>query len=221
VAERGVPSAEWLCDVEAEDCAAIFQQSMASPVGELMLLFAQAWRQLGKVLLDECDGRYDRFVAKADGSAVMLINCLSRLGYFADVYEHQGMSFPFLKRAQLACHDLALSCPGDARCQFSDLDQLTIFVDNLVPHVLKVDGLLTFDPDLEARIDAGELLAAGSAEEIEIRSMAVYATERLAILAARHGDPVIPLRLSDWLWNRGQLPCYKVHPRPRIRTVHY
>jgi hypothetical protein len=221
VAECGAPSADWLCSVRPEDCAAIFHQSMTPPVDELMTLFAEAWRQLGAVLRDECGGCYARFVARANGSAVALTDRLSHIGYFADVYEHAGLTFPFLKRAQLACYDLSLSCPDSEYCRFSDLDCLTIFADNLVPHVLKVDGVLTFDTDLEERIDAGENLPAGSTEEVEMRAMAVYATERLAVLATKRGDPVIPLRLSDWLWNRGQSPRYKARLRPRIRTVHY
>ncbi len=51
--------------------------------------------------------------------------------------------------------------------------------------------------------------------------MAVYAVERLAALANDHGDSVIPLRISDWLWNRGQNPAYKARPRHRTLSVHY
>ncbi len=221
IAECGAPSAEWLCAVRPENCATIFQQSMTPPVDELMSLFATAWRQLGGVLRDEHNGRYSGLVATANGSAVALTDILSRIGYFSDVYEHQDLMFPFLKRAQLACYDLSLSCPSSEPCRFFDLERLTIFADNLVPHVLKVDGVLNFDADLERRIEAGETLSAGSVEEIEIRAMAVYATERLAVLATERGDPVMPLRLSDWLWNRGQSPHYKAQPRPRVRTVHY
>jgi hypothetical protein len=221
LASFGAPSADWLCGVRPEDCASIFRQSMTSPVDELMSLFATAWRQLGEVLRDEYAGRYDGLVAAARGSAVALTDILSRIGYFADFYEYKGLAFPFLKRAQLTCYDLSLACADNERCCFSDLAQLTIFADNLVPHVLKVDGVLTFDADLETRIESGAVLEAGSAEEIEIRAMAVYAAERLSALAAARGDFVMPLRLSDWLWNRGQSPQYKARPRPRIRTVHY
>ena len=59
----------------------------------------------------------------------------------------------FYKRAQIVPADLALA--GVA--EFHDLDRLTIFADNLVPHVLRVDGVLRYDPELAARIDAGEL----------------------------------------------------------------
>lgn len=221
VTARGAPRAAELCRMTARDCALIFGQPMTPPLQELMELFAEAWRQLGTVVRDSHGGRYGDLVAAAGGSAVQLTNILAGVGYFGDIYEHEGVTLPFLKRAQLACYDLSLSCPDDERCRFGDLDRLTIFADNLVPHVLRVDGVLTFGSDLEERIEAGELIASGSPEEIEIRAMAVYATERLAELAAVRGDPVMPLRLSDWLWNRGQGPRYKARPRHRTQTVHY
>ena len=63
----------------------------------------------------------------------------------------------FYKRAQIVASDLALA----GLAEFSDLDRLTIFADNLVPHVLRVDGVLRYHPDLAARIDAGELIPPG------------------------------------------------------------
>ena len=48
----------------------------------------------------------------------------------------------FFKRAQIAAADLALAgiAPAD------DLGELTLFADNLVPHVLRVDGVLESTP---------------------------------------------------------------------------
>jgi hypothetical protein len=99
---------------------------------------------------------------------------------------------------------------------FDDLDRLTIFADNLVPHVLRVDGVLRYDAELAAKIDAGELLEAGSPEEVEIRACAVHAGE---LIAARLAVP--PRTLDGWLWNRGQAPRYKTRPRHRARTIFY
>ena len=45
---------------------------------------------------------------------------------------------PFLKRAQIAAADLCRA--GVA--EFADLGELTMFADNLVPHVLRLDGIL-------------------------------------------------------------------------------
>jgi hypothetical protein len=117
----------------------------------------------------------------------------------------------FWKRAQITPNDLVLA--GVA--EFSDLDRLTIFADNLVPHVLRVDGVLRYEPALAARIDAEELLPPG-AEEREIRACAVHACE---ILSRRLGVPARSIDVA--LWQRGQSPEYKAVPRHRTRTVFY
>ena len=172
-----------------------------APGHELMGLYAEALRSLGGFL-----GKRSalQLVSEAGGSAERLASTLaSGMPFFDDA--------GFWKRAQIAPNDLALA--GVA--SFEDLDRLTIFADNLVPHVLRVDGVLRYDPALAARIDAGELLAPG-AEEREIRACAVHACE---LIAARLGTP--PRVLDTWLWNRGQAPEYKAIPRHRTRTVYY
>ena len=100
--------------------------------------------------------------------------------------------------------------------EFDDLDRLTIFADNLVPHVLRVDGVLRYDPELAARIDAGELLPPGArgARDPRLRRARLRAA-----LAERPGCP--PRELDTALWNRGQAPEYKAVPRHRTRTVYY
>ena len=117
----------------------------------------------------------------------------------------------FYKRAQIVSSDLALA--GVA--EFSDLDRLTIFADNLVPHVLRVDGVLRYEPALAARIDREELLPPGR-EEREIRACALHACE---LVSERTG--VAPKAIDNWLWTRGQEPRYKAVPRHRTRTVFY
>jgi hypothetical protein len=99
--------------------------------------------------------------------------------------------------------------------EFDDLDALTIFADNLVPHVLRVDGVLVYDPPLADHIDRGELLPPGP-EETEIRACAVHACVHIA------RELGVPERTLDtWLWDRGQEPRYKALPRHRTRTVYY
>ena len=171
------------------------------PDHELMGHYAEALRDLGRFLNAR---RALDLVGDAGGSAERLASMLAAgMPFFDD----RG----FWKRAQITPNDLALA--GVA--QFSDLDRLTIFADNLVPHVLRVDGVLRYDPALAARIDAGELLPPGE-EEREIRGCAVHACE---LLAERLG---MPARILDTaLWNRGQALKYKSVPRHRTRTVYY
>jgi len=171
------------------------------PGHKLMELFAQALRELGGFLgerspaslVDSCEGCAERLAETLAGG----------MPFFDD----RG----FFKRAQITANDLALA----GMAEFRDLDRLTIFADNLVPHVLRVDGVLSYEPDLAARIDAGELLPPGR-EEREIRACALHASE----LIAAELD-VAPRTLDVWLWNRGQEARYKALPRHRTRTVYY
>ena len=106
-------------------------------------------------------------------------------------------------------HDLMIAT-------FGDLDRLTIFADNLVPHVLRVDGVLSYGPELADRVDAGGLLEPGEPMEVEIRACALHACE---LLAASAGVP--PRVLDTWLWTRGKGPPYTAGRPHRTRTVHY
>jgi Potential Queuosine, Q, salvage protein family len=178
--------------------AAVLGQEPGHP---LMRLYAEALRDLGRFLgartaLD--------LVAGADGSAERLATTLARGMRF---FDDRG----FYKRAQIVPSDLALA----GLASFDDLDRLTIFADNLVPHVLRVDGVLRYDPALAAHIDAERPLPPGRAER-EIRACAVHACEQLA---ERTG--IAPRMLDIRLWNRGQAPEYKAVPRHRTRTVYY
>jgi hypothetical protein len=168
---------------------------------ELIALYAQALRALGRFLGERTALE---LVGEAGGSAERLAGMLAAgMAMFRDV--------GFYKRAQIAAADLALA--GVA--EFDDLDRLTIFADNLVPHVLRCLGVLRYDAALAERIDAGQLLAPGP-QEREIRASAVYACE---LLAARVG--VAPRILDNWLWNRGQAAEFKSKPRHRTRCVWY
>jgi Potential Queuosine, Q, salvage protein family len=171
------------------------------PRHPLMRVYTEALRDLGRFL-----GRRSALdlVAEADGSAERLATSLARGMRF---FDDRG----FYKRAQIVPSDLALA----GLAELSDLDRLTIFADNLVPHVLRVDGVLRYDPDLAARIDAGRLLPPGR-EEREIRACALHACEQLSV---RTGTA--PRVLDIALWNRGQGPEYKAVPRHRTRSVYY
>jgi hypothetical protein len=168
---------------------------------ELMGLYAQALRGLGgwlgaRTVLDQ--------IGEAGSSAQALA---AGLVAGMSMFDDRG----FYKRAQIVAANLALA--GVA--SFNDLDRLTIFADNLVPHVLRCEGVLVYDPRLAAHIDAGRLLRMGP-QEHEIRACAVHACE---LLSARLG--VAPRVLDNWLWNRGQSPEYKARPRHRCRCIYY
>lgn len=198
VRAAGVPTNAELRAMTTDRIAAILGQD---PALELLSLYAQALRDLGRFLaerpvlavIDEAKGSAERLAGTLAGGMAM----------FADT--------GFYKRAQIAGSDLALA--GVA--EFADLDRLTIFADNLVPHVLRCDGVLVYHDDLAAHIESGALLPM-DAREHEIRACAVHACELLA-----QRLQIAPRALDTWLWNRGQGEDYKARPRHRTRTVFY
>jgi hypothetical protein len=164
------------------------------PAHELTRLYAEALNQLGAWLARNPIGdRADDLAAR-----------LTQMPFFRD----SG----FYKRAQITANDLQLAGVAD----FPDIDRLTIFADNLVPHVLRLDGVLVYDDDLARRVDAGIELPQGGEHEVELRGCAVHACEQLA---ARAG--VAPRTLDNWLWNRGRQPPYSQRPAHITRTVFY
>jgi len=191
------------------------------PVDELMALFTVALNDLGRLVMDRYDGSFMVLVDAASGSAATLVEVLAELPFFQDVSTHDGDVVPLYKRAQLVAADLHRALGGQGFGRFDDLDRVTAFADNLVPHVLRLDGVLVYHDDLLERIEAGELLAAGSSDEVEIRAVGVHAVEELRDTLADLGHDVPSWRLDQALWERGGGPRYKAVPRHRARSVYY
>jgi hypothetical protein len=203
-------------------CARVFGQEQAGPrATELMSLFAHALGDLGRFLQTRFGGRFAGPLDAAAGRAAALVELLAEMPFYRDVARYAGFDVPFYKRAQITVSDLAHAFGGEGPGRFADLGSLTIFADNLVPHVLRMEGALVYQPDLLARIEAGEEIAAGSPEEVEIRALALHAVERLCEQLRGEGRPARAEELDHWLWNRGQRPEMKARPRHRTRTVYY
>jgi hypothetical protein len=195
--ERGSP---WTADeLRALDAAAVADTLGLDRGHQLARLYGAGLNHLGVFLGDR--------------------PALEHLGETAeDLAERLAAGMPFFadrsfyKRAQIAANDLHLA----GVVSYPDIDRLTIFADNLLPHVLRMDGVLVYSDELAARIDAGEPLEPGSDAERELRGCAVHACEGLA---RRLG--VTPALLDNWLWNRGQEPPYSERQAHITRTVYY
>lgn len=209
-ASTGPWGAEELLAMDAATIAAVVGQDPEHP---LMDQFAAALRDVGSHLLSDHNGRYLGMADEA-ASVPALATALAEWDAFADVSDYEGREVPFFKRAQLAAADLHRAGVAD----LPGIEGLTAFADNLVPHVLRVDGILRLDPALTARIEAEELLVHGSPEEVELRAAAVHAIE---LLAAAGGDGLTPAAIDSALWNRGRERRYKARPRPRSRNTAY
>ena len=195
----GTWSAEELRAMTADGIARVLGQAAAHP---LMALYAEALVQLGAWL--GSDTALDR-ISLARGSADAFARSLAEgMPFFDDV--------GFYKRAQITANDLVHA--GVA--EFDDVDALTVFADNLIPHVLRSDGVLRYAAELAERVDAAVPLAPGGAMEVEIRACAVHACELIARDLA-----VAPRTLDNWLWNRGEDEPSAFGRPHQTRTVFY
>jgi hypothetical protein len=218
---RGPWSAAELQGLTPGACAELFGQQGNAAAGTLMAAFAEALRDLGRFLAEGFGGRFEGPVEAAGGSAERLVRLLAQMPLYRDVARYDELEVPFYKRAQITCADLALAFAEQGAGAFRDLAELTLFADNLVPHVLRTKGVLRYAPELAARIQREELLPAGSREEVEIRAVALHAVERLAEACAERGLAIPPAALDQLLWARGQAPEIKALPRHRTRCTFY
>ncbi len=199
-----------LAEIGATEVAEMLGQQ---PDHELMALYAAALREAGQRITADFAGDWLGVVRAAEGSAVALVEYMATWPGWRDVSIYRGLEVPFFKRAQILAADLARAGVAD----FPDLRRLTMFADNLVPHVLRRDGVLRFAPSLIERIEAGELLEHGSTEEVEIRACALHAVEQII---ERRPD-LAAYRVDELLWTRGGEPRYKASPRHRARCTAY
>jgi len=222
VADTGALTAARLGELSVDDCAATFDQLLdGGPGHELMELFTTALHDLSAFVDDIGDGSFLSVIEAAGGSAASLVELLDQMPYYHDVHQHPAGEVLLYKRAQITAQDLAVAFGHRGPGRFHDLDRLTMFADNLVPHVLRMHGILQFSDELLTRIEATDDIGIGSEPEVEIRACGLHAVELLAD-SLRAGDrPINAATLDNVLWNTGAQPRYKAVPRHRSRCVFY
>lgn len=95
----------------------------------------------------------------------------------------------FATRAQQIVRMLHIS----GHMLFADIDEhLTVAADARMAQVLRHLGVIRISEDLQAKIDAGELLEQGSEEEVELRAATVYAGELVRLAAGMCRDASSP-----------------------------
>ncbi len=205
----------WTCEqligLSSSEVARTLGQAREHP---LIGQFTACLRDVGAHVLTDHRGRFTGVLDATGGSAVALVNLLAGWDAFADVSLYESREVPFYKRAQIAAADINRA--GVA--ELDGEDRLTAFADNLVPHVLRLDGVIRLDPALARAIDSGELLVHGSPAEVELRASAVQAIELLSDACDRQ---LCPAQIDAILWNRGREQRYKATPRPRSRSTAY
>lgn len=221
IAQSGL-NCDFLKGLTAKDCTRIFRQSATnSDIQILMKMFADALNELGAYVSTKFSGSFIKLVKSAGYSASALVENLAKMKHYKDYSNHPGGTVYFFKRAQITVSDLNIALNGKGAGHFTDIEDLTIFADNLVPHVLWLDGILEYSPELSQRIAANELIMSDSDEELELRACAVHAVELLRHQASSMKMNFTSQQLDYLLWNRGQAPLYRSIPPHSTRSYFY
>jgi hypothetical protein len=219
---EGPWSASELAGLSPFDLAQATGQKLDDPeVVELMALYAAALNDLGRLLQRRFGGSFAALIEAAGARADRLVALLAEMPLFRDVSTYDELEVPFYKRAQITAADLAIAFGGEGFGRFEDLEELTCFADNLVPHLLRCEGVLVHAPALADRIERGELLEHGSREEIEIRACGLHAVEEIVAAVRARGGRTTAQLVDMTLWHRGQRPESKARPRHRARCPYY
>lgn len=218
--QKGWDQIAVLSSLTAEDCAAVFHQDITQlEIHHLMGLFVWSIQVTLRHLRQDYNGSAMSLLEKTGRSATGLVNAVSVWENFADVSVYKNQQIPFLKRAQILAADMHLAEGGGL---FDDMDQVTIFADNQVPHVLHLDGLLSYSEDVCRKIETGYLFEHGESAEVEIRAAAICAVEKMAAVARKNG---FADRTAFWfdqvLWHRGLEPDFASKRAHRSKTIFY
>lgn len=207
----------------AEECHDVFEvpQGRHERLDGLMALFAAHLQETGRRIIADHGGSVMNLLTKAENSAVRLVNIIGAWPTFRDMAEYKGREVAIYKRAQILAADIYLALQGQASAAFKDMDALTIFADNMVPHVLRHDGILQYAVPLAEKIDNGIMIESGSNEETEIRMAGIHAVELMKSAAARLGSRVTSVNLDHILWNRGYEAGMYARPTHRTWSVWY
>ncbi len=188
-------------------------------------LFAERWRnvrELGTALKNLWEGEAARLVECAQRDAPRLAQMVAEnLSSFNDIAVYENREVRFFKRAQILVTDLWGAFRGKDWGAFDNIDQLTAFADYKLPQLLRTWSILRYAPALARKVDAQVELAAGSAEEIEIRAATLWAVEFLREELAARERALWSVQVDWILWNASQGKFQGMKPYHRVRTVYY
>lgn len=185
---------------------------------------ARLLQEVGRGLLRNFDGLAANLIRAAQGSAATLVDLVtSSFPGFRDHAVSRGEQVFFYKRAQIFVADVYLCFEGRGLGDFTDIRELTCFADYRLPQLMQHLGILQYDQDLLQRVLNKEELAAGSAQELEIRAATVQAVELMRAEAQRVTQQplLLSLQLDNLLWERGEAMLAELPPHHRTLTVYY
>ncbi len=181
--DEGIPilDGDYLAAVSREELDRVFTGNIPIPMlDERLAIF----HEVGRVLSEKYDGRFHNFAKDGPsrlyaGGNGLLERLLSEFPSFRDRSMYRGSRIAFQKRAQLLWWQLHARFQEEGFFALEDPEELTVFADYIVPVAFRLFGMTSYTPELEAAINAREVIPADSEEEIEIRAFTIWGGHRL------------------------------------------
>eukprot|EP00850_Spirogloea_muscicola_P015034 SM000112S23976 [mRNA] locus=s112:93051:95138:+ [translate_table: standard] len=184
---------------------------------------ARLLQEVGLELQRAYNGEAVNLLLAANGSAPALVDLVTRsFAGFQDHSVYKGQQIALYKRAQIFVGDIWGAFRGEGLGSFSNMEDLTMFADYLVPAILREWGVLIYGDRLAAQIDNKLLVPAGSEEEVELRACTVDAVESLRKLLTLHNNQVVlSVQVDWWLWFCGLQSRTAMEDHHRTLTIYY
>lgn len=169
--------ASYLSSFSKEDAAYVFRgmDGIFIPLLERRVEFL---REASWILLDRYGGTFVTALEDVGYDVVELVReIVAHFFSFHDTAVLEGVPVYFFKRAQICAHDLSYLSQKYSKVSLHNLEQLTAFADYRLPQILRMLGVVSYSPELAEKVDRKVLISAGSREEVEIRSAAIWGVE--------------------------------------------
>jgi hypothetical protein len=222
---QGLPvlDGRYLAKLTRPELARIFSGNVEMPMLDEKL---KVLNDVGAVLAERYDGSFHDFVKTCstrlfDGGNGLVDRLIMEFPRFDDVSRYRGHRIQFHKLAQLTYWGLHAGFAGHGGFPIDDIGSMTAFADYIVPVALRVMDILVYTPELDGKIETGQLIPRDSDEEIEIRAHMLYATalltEEINALRPPELQVIIP-QVDARLWSSYHTTHW---PHHLTRTIMY
>jgi hypothetical protein len=222
-ADIPVLDGRFLARVTRSELNEIFSGNIEMPMLDEKLAVLNA---VGEILAERYDGFFHNFIPTCsprlfDDGEGLVDRLISEFPRFNDVSEYQGHTIQFHKLAQLAYWGLYSGFQGRGGFRIDDIGSMTAFADYIVPVAMRVMDIMVYTPELDGKINSGQLIPRDSEEEIELRAHMLYATalltEEINALRPANLQVIIP-QVDARLWSSYHATHW---PHHLTRTIMY
>ncbi|WP_201732329.1 queuosine salvage family protein [Acidithrix sp. C25] len=223
-----------LTTITSDQMTEILQQRDPSPqVSILIDLLVKAVNELGMYLEGNFADSFVEFAKYLNRDVDDCLKTLIELPALADYYEINEIAFYPLKKAQIILSDLDMIWRFHhknldvAQIPFciSGIHKLTAFADNSLPHVLRVEKVLEYDPALESHIQLGGRLEYSSWAEVEIRAATIQSVEMIHAKLLGDGITLYPNQIDAAIWTSKHDPLlsgkYRLSLSHKCKSIFY